>query len=130
MKQLSGVKLLAGMFLVLVSGTASAEREGKAYLVSFQIETYLPITAKDIASAVRQPCVLMSKGVIKDIVAAAKPTDQLFNSYRVRARIDEGDETLFIDGDGILHSGGKTLVVDEEDMKSAVRKHSKCKLIR
>lgn len=100
-RKVSLVSIFSGL-LVLLSGAGSHRHPGSAYIVPFRIEAYLPITAENISAAAGTVCQTDKSGLAEELILSAETTAQVFDGYRVRARIDGDGTTIYVDQDGVF----------------------------
>jgi len=78
------------------------------YFVPFQIETYVPITRVTVVSQAWEKWTISSKSQTSSLIALLNRGDEeTFDEYRVRVLILSGNQTFFIDANGVASTKGK-----------------------
>jgi hypothetical protein len=120
-------KIFLGVVLLCLRGlVVEARAGGVVYLISFHIDTYVPITSKSISGVVRNACSTTGDALIAEVKAAARVTESEFDDYRVRARVDEGGRSIYIDQGGVFIVDGEKYVIDERVLREIIRRRGGC----
>jgi len=78
------------------------------YFVPFEIETYVPITQATIISEAWEKWTISSKSKTSSLIALLNHGDEeTFDENRVRGLILSGNQTFFIDANGVASTNGK-----------------------
>jgi hypothetical protein len=78
------------------------------YFVPFEIETYVPITQATIISQAWEKWTISSKSQTSSLIALLNHGDEeTFDENRVRGLILSGNQTFFVDANGVASTKGK-----------------------
>jgi hypothetical protein len=78
------------------------------YFVPFEIETYVPITRATIISEAWEKWTISSKSKTSSLIALLNHGDEeAFDENRVRGLILSGNQTFFVDTNGVASTTGK-----------------------
>jgi len=78
------------------------------YFVPFEIETYVPITKATIISQAWEKWTISSESQTSSLIALLNHGDErTFDENRVRGLILSGNQTFFVDANGVASTKGK-----------------------
>lgn len=122
MRKVSVVSKFFGLF-ILLSDVSAHNHVGAAYMVPFRIDTYLPITTKNISTVASRTCHTTKSGLIIELILSAAFTTRVFDGYRVRARIDDDGKSIYVDQDGIFVHDERSYYLSESTILKILERH-------
>ena len=101
------MSLVAFSLFVFASNVFGADVT-TVYFVPFEIETYVPITQATIISQAWEKWTISSKSQTSSLIALLNHGDEeTFDDNRVRGLILSGNQTFFVDANGVASTKGK-----------------------
>jgi len=73
-------------------------------------------------------CIVILTGAIRDLVDSASPTDKFFKDGLVRGWLQEGEEMIFVDKDGIFEYQGEGYITTEVALRKILHRHFQCRV--